>query len=199
MIRTQKETYFNIGHIIVDIEEMSVKIPTISRMVIMNNAITKINKEENFFRTFINFQYYLFSYYISFLRVIFSKKYVLNKIIFFKKMDKELVKEKSYTVSTKSNLFLYDRGIYFHEILVPYENILSFGVKDNFCVIEVLATIEVNEDKIILKLNGDIIKIVMELENPTCLRDNIKKNMYYHIKYNEIDENAIHYYYKKIF
>ena len=160
-------------------------------------AIKKINNDISVIRNIIYLQYYLLSYTFLILQkfiignifnTIYQKKIIVDKIFIFNNKDEE----KEYLSNEKTQIILYEKGIIIQDTFIPYENIISFGEVMNFkfCCLELFA--EIKESKIIL--NENVIKLIIQLDNPTFLCDIIKKNMYYHIKYNKINEETITFY-----
>uniref|UniRef100_A0A6C0AYU3 Uncharacterized protein n=1 Tax=viral metagenome TaxID=1070528 RepID=A0A6C0AYU3_9ZZZZ len=175
----------NPSFIIIDIEG---KMPSKEiKAMMMKNALEKINKEEFILRKFVNYIYYFFSYYFPFLRILFCKKYKITQIIVFEK--------KEFVSLAKTELYLYDKGIYFNKLLVPYENILSFGEKQGYLILEIFAKADFEDTKVSISLNDSIIKMAFKTENVNSLFKNVRINMFYHIKYNQVNEKVIDYYY----
>ena len=155
-------------------------------------AIKKINNDISVIRNIIYLQYYLLSYTFLILQkfiignifnTLYQKKIIIGDILIF---------GGEYLSNKKSQIILYEKGIIIQDTFIPYENIISFGEVMNFkfCCLELFA--EIKESKIIL--NENVIKLIIQLDNPTFLCDIIKKNMYYHIKYNKINEETITFY-----
>jgi hypothetical protein len=51
-----------------------------------------------------------------------------------------------------------------------------------------------DSSKINLELSEGIVELLFTCDNPLNIIKIIKKNMYYHIKYNKINENSINYF-----
>ena len=195
MLRNRKKSFIiSYEHTIIEIENieiMSTKVTSEMKMVMMEKAVQRINKQENFITSLLNYQYHLLKYYISFLTVLFSKKFVIHKMFFF---QTENNKEINYFFNNISTLYLYDNGIYFNKCHIPYENILRFGMEKDMCVIHILAKIEKHDDVLILSLDKNILKVVLKMDSPGYFFKCMKTNMYYHIKYNKVNEIAIEFY-----
>jgi len=159
--------------------------------VMIRNAIKRINREETLIRSIINYQYYLINYYLSFLCILFCKRYIVTKIIFY---QLENGSKRSYISDSKKTLFLYDKGFCINDLLIPYENVLEFGMNNGFLVVDVFAKIVHENQKINMFLDNSIIKLAIEMENPKNFMENMKSNMYYHIKYNKINKEILQYY-----
>lgn len=193
MLRNRKKPFIETNkyaHTIVEIETleiMSTKVTSEMKMVIMENAIQRINKDENFITSFLNYQYYLLKCYFSFLIVLFCKKFIIHKIFYFQN-------EENYLYNKPSTLYLYDSGIYFNKSTIPYENILTFGISGNLCQLQIFAKIE-NKD-LTLSLDKQLLKVVFNMDNPGFFLKCMKNNMYYHIKYNKVNETAIQFYFE---
>ena len=158
-----------------------------TKNILINGALDRINKDETLIRTIINWNYYVFTYFFSYISILFCKKYSVSKISFLE--DVVLYK--------KRTIFLYDKGFFIDSFIIPYEYILSFSCDDAVCEMEIFATIDKNDFKIIL--GGGILKINIEMEYPRDFCKDIKTNMYYHIKYNKLNEGVFEYYFKTIF
>jgi hypothetical protein len=195
MLRNRKRSFIEINidnDTTIQVEDlyMSVQISENIKSQLINNAIQKINKELSFIRRILSYQYYILSYYISFLRVFFSKRYTIDKMICFDKFV-----NKSFLIDKPNVLYLYDKGIYFNKTLIPYENIIFFGTGDYTSSIDILAKITKNGDALDINLEGNTItRLILYLENSKNLCNNIKENMYYHIKYNTVDDSVINFY-----
>jgi hypothetical protein len=174
----------NFGHVIIDIEDLEMsKLETI----ILENAIKKINSEINIFTAFIYFTYYLIIYYLSFLKFFFIKKIKIDKIIFNKDKDSVLI------INNIRDIFLFDDAIYIKDNKIPYENIISFGTVDNFCCIELFATIYYINNNIDIRLTKNVTRLFFKNKNASSLCQDIKNNMYYHLKYNKVNTSICHY------
>ena len=174
----------NFGHIVIDIEDLEMgKLDSI----ILENAIKQINSEISIFKSFIYFYYYLFVYYLSFLKILFVKKIKIDKLIFNKNNESMIV------MNNIRDIYLSDNAIYIKNNEVPYENIISFGKIDNFCCIELFATVHYLNNDINIKLNKNVTRLFFKNKDSRSLCDSIKNNMYYHLKYNKIDTSVCHY------
>jgi hypothetical protein len=199
MLRNRKKSFIELnidtfGHTIVEMENLEImqtKITSEMKTVIMESAIRKINKQQNFFTNLINYQYYFLKYYLSFLTILFCKKFVIHKMFFFQKEENE----ETYH-SNKSVLYLYDNGIFFSRCHIPYENILQFGMEKDMCVIHILAKIKKENDVLTLSLDKNILRVVFKMDSPGYFFNCMKTNMFYHIKYNKVNDNAIEYYFE---
>jgi len=197
MFRNRKKSFLelnieNYGHTVVEIEQlMATTVSSEMKMVIMESAIQKINKQEKLITTLLNYQYYLIKYYLSFLTILFCKKFIIHKMYFSQK-DHQL----NYLIQKDSVLYLYDNGIYFNKCHIPYENILQFGIEKDICVLHILGKIEKKDDVLTMSLDKNILKVIFKMDTPGLFLKSMKNNMFYHIKYNKVNETAIQFYYE---
>ena len=199
VIQIEEENLFNLetfGHTVIEMDTLEIENITNKfenmKKEIMVHAINKINKEESLLRSILNYNYYILSYYISFLCILFCKKFTITNILFT-----EPTSERMFLFDKKSYVFVYDKGIFLNKILIPYENIISLCNIDNYCCLEVFGKFESIENRLHFSLEDSIIKIALQLDNVTEFCNHIKSNMFYHIKYNKINDDVVGYYYKK--
>jgi hypothetical protein len=138
----------------------------------MESTIQKINKES-----------YFFIFYL-FIRWLFSMSY-------YKAIPVKSIKYNSEIYDNTKKILITSTGIDLIKFHIPYENILIFGKENNNIVMNIFA--KINESN--LEPSSNICKITINFEklNDSIMGD-IKKNMYYHIKYNKINQNVIDYY-----
>jgi hypothetical protein len=149
----------------------------------MDIAIAKIKKETSFFTFFINLNYYFIFSYFNFL---FKSTFIASSLII--NFDKT-----NYLVKKPVQIVVLDNGIKIHNNFVPYENVVIFKYLAGIVNIEILGS--VNKDlKFELDSSGNKINISVNCINGMNLVKLIKKNMYYHIRYNKINTEVINYY-----
>jgi hypothetical protein len=91
-----------------------------------------------------------------------------------------------------------EKGIFINESFISYEYIITFKTSVNELFIQLFGTIEKNEN-LTIKPSKNIINVVVKFQkNQNGIVENIKRNMYYHIKYNKINEDAIDYFKEKL-
>ena len=179
------------NHIIIEIEMELIEKKLFTKNILINGALERINKDETLIRSIINWNYYIFTYFFSYMSILFCKKYSVSKIYFVEKNQEEIV------LYEKRTIFLYDKGFFIDSFLIPYEYIVSFSDHGGICEHDIFATIDKNDFKIIL---GDgLLKLIVEMDYPRDFCKDIKINMYYHIKYNKINEEVFDHYFKTIF
>jgi hypothetical protein len=152
---------------------------------IVSSAIQKIKKETSYFQFILNLNYFFIFSYFSFL---FSKIFVVNSLIITHN-------DTSYLVKKPLKLIITDHGIKLHNFFIPYENITIFKSNEEFIEINILGSI-INENdtlKIILESNKQT-TFSLNCKNGNYLVSLIKKNMYYHIRYNKINTDVMNYY-----
>jgi hypothetical protein len=176
---------YNKDYVVIYISEESRKMSSEEIKVFMNTTIQKIKKETSIFTYLINLNYYFIFSYFSFF---FKSLFIVNSLIF----SNEKV---SYLVKKPLNLFVTDKGIKIHNFFIPYEHITIFGYGAGIVDLEILGSIIENSETLKVVLENDKkTKISMNCLNGPKLLNLIKKNMYYHIRYNKINTDVITYY-----
>jgi hypothetical protein len=152
-------------------------------------AINKINQDYNLFDKIKIFYYNLLKWILNLLRI----NYVYTKTFKIKQINVNEIKIEN------SMLFkITEKGIFINESFISYEYIITFKTNVNELFIQLFGTIEKNEN-LIIKPSKNIITVVVKFQkNQNGIVENIKRNMYYHIKYNKINEDAIDYFKEKI-
>ena len=69
-------------------------------------------------------------------------------------------------------------------------------MEKDMCVIHILAKIKKENDVLTLSLDKNILKVVFKMDSPGYFFNCMKTNMFYHIKYNKVNDNAIEYYFE---
>jgi len=154
---------------------------------VMKKALTKIKKDESIYKRVFDYIYYRISRYIFFLCIFFYKKYTIDEITLFEN------KEKKYESTGMNTLIISDTGFNIYRTHIPYENIISFCCIDNYFCLDVYA----KYDKKTLCLDKTVSIVVLKTKSAQKIMKNIKQNMYYHIKYNKLNESVMKYYYNK--
>jgi len=110
---------------------------------------------------------------------------------YYKAIPVKSIKYNSEIYDNTKKILITSTGIDLIKFHIPYENILIFGKENNNIVMNIFA--KINESN--LEPSSNICKITINFEklNDSIMND-IKKNMYYHIKYNKINQNVIDYY-----
>ena len=159
----------------------------------IENAIQIINKEQTFFNNILVMYYVFCKCILSYVYIknIYAKVYTVKKIYIVSEKEKVII-EHPLTIK------ITDCGIHVHTFFIPYEYIIRYNNKwnDDVIYMEVFASIVKNDDNTIqLETKKEVLKLYMKFDNniPSIVK-NIKKNMYYHIKYNKIDESVIDYF-----
>jgi hypothetical protein len=152
---------------------------------IVQNAIQKIKKETTIFQFLFNLNYYFIFSYFSFF---FNKLFIVNSLIVTHN-------NVSYLIKKPLNLFVTDHGIKLHTFFIPYENITTFSSNAGIVELNILGSIADAEEclKVVLE-NDKQTTFSLNCKNGNYLVSLIKKNMYYHIRYNKINTDVINYY-----
>jgi hypothetical protein len=183
--------------IIVEIESMEIintKKECIEKAIqIINNDQTKLQYAlilyYNIFKQFLLY-FYNFTYIKVCMNDICYKKFYLKKIKFN-------YNDHVYSFKKSLEFYIYDNCICinnFNNFKIPYEYITSFKSFDNIICIQILGTIDNIDNNIKIKLSNGIINIYCICDNSYKIFKHLKKNMYYHIKYNKIEDEVITYY-----
>jgi len=161
----------------------------------LERAIEIINKEQTFFNNVLVIYYIFCKCILSYVHIknIYSKVYTIKKI-YINSENEQLIIEHPLTLK------ITDCGIHVHTFFIPYEYIIKFNKFDDDIYMEVFASIIKNNDNTVqLEIKKEVLKIYMKFDKSfiSDILKNIKKNMYYHIKYNKIDVSVIDYFDKK--
>ncbi len=146
---------------------------------IINEVIDMLSKNESLFTKIINNIYFFISFFFQY----YYKKIEINNV--------SLDYHKINTMVISNNLIVCDHCIIFNELVIPYEYILLFGGNKSF-FIKFLGKIDFLKD--CLKLNvsaDDIVTINFDTNNSKKLKNLIRKNMEYHIKFHTLNESVV--------
>ena len=165
----------------------------------------KLNK--SFYQTVVDILYFYISCYFTIVKTAFQKfyEYKYLEIRNVNNYDNPLVFNRKYI----NELIINDTGICIYigneKLNIPYENLIQFNIdtKINLLVLTVLGKIIIHENSVTLETNSEINQIYLLINNnlfnnsnvQNCF-NNIKKYLYYHLKYNEFDYNILEYYSK---
>jgi len=183
--------------VIIEIESMelvNIKKERIEKAIqIINNNQTKVEYAlilyYNIFKQFLHY-FYNFTYIKICINDICYKKFELKTIDFIH--NKHI-----FSFKKSLNLFVYDNCISiddFNNFNIPYEYITTFRAFNDIIRIQILGTIDNVDNNVKIKLSGGIINVYCRCNNANDLSNQIKKNMYYHIKYNKINDEVVSYY-----
>ena len=165
---------------------------TLSPEQMINNAIIFINKQETMLRYISNMNYYFMSLFLSFLNmVIYFKSYEISNVV-IKQDDESRLLNKTQLTSNK--LLIFDNGIKLYNFFIPYESILQFGNIDDRVYFTIFGKIEFGEKILKITLDKSKVHITFKAKNNKCsvfIRNAVKWNMYYHIKYNKMNKQLI--------
>lgn len=170
--------------------------------------VKTLKLHKSIYQTVVDILYFYLTCYFTTVKTSFHKfyeyKYLeirnytndINPLIFKRKYINEFV--------------INDTGICIYigneKLNIPYENIMKFNIdtKKDLLGLIVLGKISINENSVILETNSDISEVYLFINNnvfnifnisnvQNCF-NNIKKNLYYHLKYNEFNYNIMNYY-----
>jgi hypothetical protein len=158
------------------------------------NAICFIRKQETFIRYLINVSYYFFNLFFSFIN--FLKIIIYFKSFDIKNVTVEYLGDTRYLKRPLNSKFIVlDNGIEIYNFFIPYESILQYGSKDNVVALTIFGKIQFGLKKINIKQATTQFSLQFETNFAENVCNIIKRNMYYHIKYNKIDKKLIEKYY----
>ena len=178
------------SYISIEIESMEL---IRNKKVSLERALIIINNEQTFIQHLFIVYYNIIKKLLTFIYItnIYCKTFYVNK---FRIKNKE-----HWYISDKSvNLHIFDDCIYINNFKIPYEYIIFFRNLNNTVYIKIFGNIVNENNKLNLELSEGFIEILCEYSNSKMLIDCIKKNMYYHIKYNKIDQNVISFFLNNI-
>jgi hypothetical protein len=161
-------------------------------------AIQKINNE-NILKSYF---YNLFKWILSYFTIYNS--------IYYRYISVELIKirynsKKYFYNNIYNHLIILDNGIRINYNFIPYENIIIYMEENDKIVMDIFAKLNPDKredncklhdyDKILkLELCSDVCEITISCKSVLNILLDIKRNMYYHIKYNKINQDVIGYY-----
>ena len=146
-------------------------------MEILQNAIQIIDKEYTFFNKIMIVYYNILKYFISFS---YSCTFLIERVV----IDE-------YICYKERILKIDDNKMTIHDSEIPYEYIMVFTQKGRSIYMEILGTY----DHKIIPSNKQL-KLFLSFDTKeTTLKvcESIKKNMFYHIKYNKLDSKVFQY------
>lgn len=183
---TKKNVVMITDFIIIQIESIEIMNYRKSRV---EYAINRINQDYTFLDKIKIFYYNLFKWILNKLWI----NYIYTKTFKIKELNINDLK------INKCLLFkITEKGIYINESFISYEYIITFKTKVNELFIQLFGSVETIDDNLIIKPSKSIVNVVVKFQKKQNVVENIKKNMYYHIKYNKINEDAIDYFKEKI-
>jgi len=150
---------------------------------VIKNAILIVNKDETLFRYFLNKIYYTLAF-LSFIFYYYNL-YNISNVLVKSNNESRLIHKKN-----NGNLLILDNGIKLYNFFFSYETILQFGFEDKRIWLTVFVDIRFSEKSITLLKNDQLSKVhfSFQIKNPEYVIQSLKKNMYYHFKYNKINK-----------
>jgi hypothetical protein len=154
-------------------------------------GIKEINKQQNFLDYIIILFYNFFKKILSLLSIhnIYHTRFLIDNL---------KLKNNNHLYKSVKNVHIYffDDSIYINNFKIPYEYIIYImQINNNNIYIVLFGNISSDDSsKINLELSEGIVELLFTCDNPLNIIKIIKKNMYYHIKYNKINENSINYF-----
>ena len=143
---------------------------------ILERANQQINNIISIRNRILYFLYYMFGFDL------YLKKFIVNCI-----ESKDDNTCKNYKTD---KVLVFDSGIYFSKIFIPYEYITVIYYSNEGICLHVFGKIN-NNGIDLLKSNN--LTITITGNNIILLKDTILNNLYYHIKYNDIEMGAMTY------
>ena len=156
----------------------------------MENALKIINSEQTkadfILIVFYNMVKILINIFIK-IKYIYYKKFYINETKF-------LYSENIYHDKKPLILYMYDSGIVINDFHISYEHILYFGNFGNYVKMKIFANLVLLDGRLQLELGNGIVDILFLCDFRDRLCIFLKKNMYYHIKFNKLNDYVIKYY-----
>ena len=191
-MQTYYKTYYSekrISFITIQIEDMETLELRKSRL---ENAVVRINKE-GILNDLLIFYYNVLKMVFGYIHVstIYTKTF---KVL---QLKVTLSDDKHYYFYKDIYLSIYDNKLFINVSEIPYEYIITFTSRNQFIFMELFATTKVVDKKLKFVLSDKKISVILRLvdsKEATKICKLLRQNMYYHIKYNKIDENVIDYF-----
>ncbi len=153
----------------------------------LEKAITIIDKsKENYFILFFYFK--LICSYL-YVKNVYSKQFLVKNFYYFQ--------EKYYSFFKPTLLEITDTHIVINSSIIPYEYIISYNNVDECLCLRLFVCTKVNSKKLEFYPSNNVMYIMLCFTSKEISKEIatlIRKCMYYHIKYNKINENALDYY-----
>lgn len=141
---------------------------------------------------FILFFYFKWICSYIYLRNIYTKTFKVKNLFYYQN-------KKVYSFFKLTELKIKDHLIIIHGSEIPYEYLISFNGDEECLCLRFFATTKVYSKKLQIEPCDNIIFIMLCFESKeicTQVKLLITRCMYYHIKYNKINENVLDYYIK---
>ena len=162
----------------------------------------KLNK--SIYQALVDVLYFYITCYFTIVKT-YCKKFYEYKYLEIRNSKNKIEFSRNYT----NDLIINDTSISIfignNSLDIPYENITQFKInnKNNMLELFILGKINISDTDYTLETNCEICKIYLIINDNNLLYstvtdcfNNIKKYLYYHIKYNEFDYNILDYYNK---
>jgi len=166
----------------------------------MNRALRIINSQQTKTGFILIVYYNIIKQVINYIHLLTFLKITINDI-YYKKFHIDQTKffynDRGFYYKKTLNLYMYDNGIIINNIYISYEYIISFGIfdTDGYIVkIRVFANLTNINGRLQLELTNGIVDILFLCDDGFKICTLLKKNMYYHIKYNKLNDDVINYY-----
>ena len=158
---------------------------------LIDNAYKFININESFINRIMNHYYYIVSQLFL----------LLGLVIYFKNIEISggfiNYKDLSWNIKSKNKLVILDSGIYVCSNFVRYESIIKIGIHSNNLILTIFGSVENHNKFIRIKNNNLSYTVLLKINKPLQVFNIIKSNMFYHIKYNQVDKKIVEYYINK--
>ena len=168
---------------ILDIES---QIVMVDKQLVVKSAMKKINNQLSYIRLISYYFYNFLTFYISWLKWISVKKIKCKQVIFINEIRDVFL--------GKSDIYLTDSALCIKENEIPYESIVFSKKVRGYVFLDVFSSLDKNK----IVLSEDIIHICIQLDKPDIFLLTLKFYMFYHIKYNKLNQQILSYYCKKL-
>ena len=152
----------------------------------IDRAIKTINSQETLMVYVINIYYKLLVMIISLMNheFIYSRNFKISDVL-IKYGDDARLADKPHL------LVVLDNGIKVFDYLIPYEYITCFNYLNNTVNVMFYGRVEFDKKSAKIVIGKCHSALSFKVNNPSYVCNLIKRNMYYHIKYNGVDKNAL--------
>jgi hypothetical protein len=153
----------------------------------LEDARSIINAYETLFLRIINMVYWFITFYFPFLKI--STSFRISQVIVKYEKDIRLLRKEQ---NIQNVLVVKDHGIDFYTHFIPYERLYQVGFYKSGVYIVFIGDIVYGDKNVVMKdENNGYVYVSFKLKNPKQLWGCIKSNMYYHFKYNKINEKVL--------
>lgn len=160
---------------------------TMDQTDVLKSAITRIDNELTVIQRLCFVFYNFLVYYFSWISIILSTRIKSERVFIENNNDDD------YNVLGECDIYLHDSGIFINENFINYENIQRYWPDNHYIHIMVYASSTHGK----ITSSENILIVSIKVDDVFSFMETLKKNMYYHIKYNKLSTKVVKYYCKK--